>query len=140
MIFKEGSKMKNLNESERKVFVCNVQILLKSMNVTVDILAASIYESRSSVYRMFNGEKTLSEEKAKLIADFFHKDFEELKDPQVAYISLYKYKEIITKNDFSLAKKVVITYLKGLDMEEWVKETSDFQELMIRTAAETKKN
>ena len=54
-------------------------------------------------------------------------------------MSLYKYKEIITKNDFSLAKKVVITYLKGLDMEEWVKETSDFQELMIRTAAETKK-
>ena len=72
-------------------------------------------------------------------SDFFHKDLEELLDPKVAYMSLYRNKEIITKEDFSLAKKVVITYLKGLNMDEWVKETSDLQELMLRTAAETKR-
>ena len=131
--------MKYLNESQRKIFVCNVQILLKVMNISGDLLAADIYESRSSLYRMFNGEKKISGEKAKMIASFFHKDLEELLDPKVAYTSLYIHKEIITEDDFKMAKKIVLTYLKNLNMDDWVKETSDFQELVIRTAADTKR-
>ncbi len=125
--------MEYLDDTQRKILVCNIKVLTELNNYSTEMIASSIFESRTNYYRMLSGEKPISFGKAKMIADFFDKDLEEMLELKSTYSCLYLDEKIITKEDYGLAKSIVLRYLETLRRDDWINEIINLETLMINT-------